>query len=154
MSSASEVFNSIGRNISSTADKVAKKTDQFISVQKVKSRQSRLEGQISEDLKAIGKLVYGDYKNGISLAPDIAEICDDIRDKVDQVKECKNEIAEMKGAIECPECGEMLPGGSKFCMHCGAAMAAENPDKDIFAETEDVEENDVDTRGAADEADN
>ena len=45
---------------------------------------------------------------------------------------CRKEIFEQS----CPECGEMVPSGGRYCMHCGIRL--EN-DQDVSPKDEDFD---------------
>ena len=49
MANASEFFESLGKSISRTADRVVKKTDEFVAIQKIKNQISSLEQKIDRD---------------------------------------------------------------------------------------------------------
>lgn len=140
MANASEFFESLSRSFTKTADKVAKRTDEFISVQKVKSRKNSLENQVSASYRTIGKLVHQDYLNGEMVSEEIAELCEKIEALKKEIELCSSEIADIKGVQTCESCGSPIPNDAQFCMKCGAAKPGDPVEDADFTVPEDEEE--------------
>ena len=61
MANANDFFGAVGNTISRAANKLGKKTDQFVTVQKIRSRQHNLEDQIEMDYRKMGEWIFQKY---------------------------------------------------------------------------------------------
>lgn len=61
-------------------DTVGKKTDEFVEIQKIRTRQHALEDQIEKNYQDIGQIIYNRYLNGEAFDENLAGICKDITD--------------------------------------------------------------------------
>lgn len=104
MADASEIFENLSRSLTRTADKVAKKTDEFISVQKVKSRMNTLENQKKNTYRTIGQMIFEEYENGNPLSEELAKLCEKIKKLQKEIDQCGSEIADIKGMKVCDTC--------------------------------------------------
>ena len=105
MANASGFFGNLGKSISKTADKVAKKTDEFISIQRIRGQVSSLEQQMNGDFKRIGEIIYQKNVNGESFSVEIKELCQEISSIRNEIAACREEIAAKRGDKLCPACG-------------------------------------------------
>lgn len=174
---SNDFFESIGKTITEAAKSVGDKTDEFIAIQKLRSRQSSLESDVKRGYRKIGELVFQKYVDGEPYSEEIAELCREIILMQSEIAEYKESIANKKGQTICPVCGAMAPEEAEFCMKCGASIPrpekteeadfteAENqdpedqePEAEPVAETEaeeaDVEEAEVEEAEAAPAAEN
>ena len=119
---ATEFFDNLGKAISKTADMVVKKTDEFISIQKLRSHKSVLEAKLDNTFKRIGETVYEGRENGTEYPEEIERLCHEIDVLRREIAVCKAEIAERKGEKICPDCGASVPKEACFCMQCGRTM--------------------------------
>ena len=39
-----------------------------------------------------------------------------------EIRECRERIAQVKGAKICPGCGELIPKDANYCMNCGTSF--------------------------------
>lgn len=103
-------------------DTVGKKTDEFVEIQKIRTRQHALEDQIEKNYQDIGQIIYNRYLNGEAFDENLAGICKDITDLEKEIADCREDVANKRGRIVCPACGASVPKDAAFCMRCGAAM--------------------------------
>lgn len=61
-------------------DTVGKKTDEFVEIQKIRTRQHALEDQIEKNYQDIGQIIYNRYLNGEAFDENLAGFCKDITD--------------------------------------------------------------------------
>lgn len=121
MANANDFFGALGHSLKSAANKLGKKTDEFVTVQKIRSRQNNLEEQIDLDYRKIGTLIFQKYADGEELPEKLEDICRGIEKRTREIRECREKIAQVKGAKICPECGELIPQEANYCMNCGAS---------------------------------
>ena len=130
---AEDFFGNLSKTLKKTVDTVGKKTDEFVEIQKIRTRQHALEDQIEKNYQDIGQIIYNRYLNGEAFDENLAGICKDITDLEKEIADCKEDVANKRGRIVCPACGASVPKDAAFCMRCGAAM----PEKE--EEPEDAE---------------
>ena len=109
MANANDFFGAVGNTISRAANKLGKKTDQFVTVQKIRSRQHNLEDQIEMDYRKMGEWIFQKYTEEEELPEKLQEICRGIEKRTREIRECRERIAQVKGAKICPGCGELIP---------------------------------------------
>lgn len=136
MANASEIFENLSRTFTKTADKVAKKTDEFISVQKVKNRMNTLENQKKATYRTIGQMIFEEYEKGNPLSEELAKLCEKIKKLQKEIDSCGSEIADIKGVKVCDSCGSPIPEEADYCMKCGNPKGDDVED----AEFEDAEQ--------------
>ena len=102
--------------ISRAANKLGKKTDQFVTVQKIRSRQHNLEDQIEMDYRKMVRMDLQKYTEEEELPEKLQEICRGIEKRTREIRECRERIAQVKGAKICPGCGELIPKDANYCM--------------------------------------
>ena len=149
---AEDFFGNLSKTLKKTVDTVGKKTDEFVEIQKIRTRQHALEDQIEKNYQDIGLIIYNRYLNGEAFDENLAGICKDITDLEKEIADCKEDVANKRGRIVCPACGASVPKDAAFCMRCGAAMPEkeEEPEDAEFVHVE-PEEKAEETEAAAPE---
>lgn len=139
---AEDFFGSLSKTLKKTVDTVGKKTDEFVEIQKIRTRQHALEDQIEKDYQDIGQIIYNRYLNGEAFDENLAGICKDIADLEKEIAGCKDEVANKRGRVVCPACGADVPKDAAFCMRCGAAMPVkeDEPEDAEFVHVDPEEE--------------
>ena len=139
---AEDFFGNLSKTLKKTVDTVGKKTDEFVEIQKIRTRQHVLEDQIEKNYQDIGQIIYNRYLNGEAFDENLAGICKDITDLEKEIADCKDEVANKRGRVVCPACGANVPKDAAFCMCCGAAMPVkeEKPEDAEFVHVEPEEE--------------
>ena len=140
MANGSEFFESLGKSISRTADKVVKKTDEFISIQRIKAQISAYEQKINNNFKKIGQSIYEKNTGGEEFSEEIDSLCQEITCLRTEIAACREEIAKKKGAKICPVCGTSVPKNARFCLQCGTPIAEERDDIDDIGEEMDLKD--------------
>ena len=149
---AEDFFGNLSKTLKKTVDTVGKKTDEFVEIQKIRTRQHALEDQIEKNYQDIGQIIYNRYLNGEAFDENLAGICKDITDLEKEIADCREDVANKRGRIVCPACGASVPKDAAFCMRCGAAMPEkeEEPEDAEFVHVEQ-EEKAEETEAAAPE---
>ena len=139
---AEDFFGNLSKTLKKTVNTVGKKTDEFVEIQKIRTRQHALEDQIEKNYQDIGQIIYNRYLNGEAFDENLAGICKDITDLEKEIADCKEDVANKRGRIVCPACGASVPKDAAFCMRCGAAMPEkeEEPEDAEFVHVEPEEE--------------
>lgn len=117
-----ELFGNFKKTLKRTADTMSKKTDEFVEMQKLRSRKHAIEDSIKDTYAEIGKKIYARYKAEQSCNKEVSDLCDVITRLEEDLAACNEEIAMRKGETECPNCGAANPKSSVFCMNCGSRL--------------------------------
>lgn len=91
-----DFFDETIDKVKEVAEVVGKKTNEVVSVQKLKFNISSLENKISKDYEVLGKLYYEAIANGESASEDAMEIVGSIEGKTARIEEIKKEIKDIK----------------------------------------------------------
>lgn len=135
---ADDFLGSLGKTLKKTVGSVGKRTDEFVEIQKIRSRQHSLEDQEEKNYQDIGQIIYNRFLNGEAFDETIAGLCKDIIQLEKDIAACRDEVANRKGQNICPACGAFAPKEAAFCMRCGAPIPVKEEPKE--AEFSDVEE--------------
>ena len=146
MPNSKEIFETLSKKFTQTADKVARKTDEIISIQKVKSQINSLEDQIDEDFCAIGEIIYGNHVAGEEYDADVTDLCLEVTMLRKEIVEMRDKLHELRGTSICAGCGAELAADAKFCSECGEKQ----PERKAEEAAEDMAEKAAEE--AADEA--
>lgn len=117
-----EFFDELGRTITDAADKVGKKTEKIVELQRVKGQISSMERNIEKNISELGYMVYEKYQLGEELDQKFIPICEEIQRRRVLLDQYREEVAEMKGLRRCDECGEPQEKDAVFCKKCGARL--------------------------------
>ena len=69
---AEDFFGNLSKTLKKTVDTVGKKTDEFVEIQKIRTRQHALEDQIEKNYQDIGQIIYNRYLNGEAFDENLA----------------------------------------------------------------------------------
>ena len=98
---------------------------------KLNIRLRSLDDKLSKEYENLGRKYYEKHKDEDSAENRrIQEIFTEIADT-------KDELADIRGEVVCPDCGEYVPKNAKFCPNCGADM-------NVFEDTDTVDSEVVD----------
>lgn len=125
----SDFFEKVKANAFKTKDEAVKigkqvmdKAGNVVSQTKLNFAVSDAENKIKEIYTEMGKAVYSDYKEGGLLSEDAKENCEKIDNLLKEIDALKEQIAELKDSVKCPNCGSLNKQGSSFCSKCGAPV--------------------------------
>lgn len=155
-----DFFGSLKKNLTETAEKVAKKTgevadvvtkktEQTVEVVKIKNQIHTMERNNERDLTDIGKMIYESYKKGEDVGEQFAELCAAIQEREEEMAKLDKDLAELKGKDVCPECKTHVDTDSVYCPKCGAKVDdveivdVEVEDANDFAEVVEAEAEEV-----------
>ena len=103
-------------------DVAAKKTNEVVSVQKLKIKVSQVNSDMQKDFEALGRLYYEAVKQKDEEITEYKEIIKSIDDKISEVAELEKEIDEQKKSKTCSKCGTKNPDTSFYCSNCGEKL--------------------------------
>ena len=131
-----EVGKKISDTLTETAGTVGKKTEEIVSVQKLKSEISTMQRSNQREYMDIGKMIYEKFQSGGEISGEYAAICEEIQKREQEIEDAMKQIAEIKGIGVCSNCQTALDKGMAFCPTCGQKVEKQPYDVDA----EDVEE--------------
>lgn len=120
-----ENLESIGKVLAETAEVVAKKTEETIEIQKLKSQIRVMVRNNKRDFQDIGKMVYERFQKGQVDDVDFLEICETIEEREGAIDEYKRQVAVIKGLEMCKSCKTHLEPSATYCPKCGAKAKEE-----------------------------
>lgn len=133
-----DFLENLGKTITKTAEKVGKKAEEVVGVQKLRSQLAGTEREIDKNCQDLGEIVYRHFIDGEVMSEEIAIVCDEITRLRNQAADLREQIAQQRGESICPSCGAHGPKEAAFCMRCGAPLPAEEEAEE--AEVTPVEE--------------
>ena len=120
-----DFFESLGKTISKTAEKVGKKAEEVVGVQKLRAQLAGTEREIEKNCQDLGEIVYKRFVDGEVMSEEVAIVCDEITRLRGQAADLREEIAAQRGEAICAACGAHGPKEASFCMKCGAPIPKE-----------------------------
>lgn len=109
---------------------------------KLNVRLRNLDEKLSKEYENLGRKYYEKHKD-----EDSAENRR-IQEIFTEISDTKDELADIRGEIVCPECGEYVQKNAKFCPNCGTDMNifddSEPVDSEVVDEDEVFEDDDAD----------
>lgn len=125
-------FEELSRTLSSAAENVGKKTEEFIEVQKIRAQINSAARSVEKSYKDLGEMIYRRYSAGEGVDAEVAVLCEDIAQLQQSIIEKKEELASRKGKKICPTCEAEIDPDAVYCMKCGAKVAESQEDADDF----------------------
>ena len=114
----------IGEGLSEGAKTIGQKGSEAIRVNKLKFEMSKLEKEMGNNMAALGRLVYLQFKD-----EEVSQ--DEIERLLASSKSLEQDIAALELEIGtklplCPNCQGELTDSVAFCPHCGTKVAGDN----------------------------
>lgn len=91
-----DFFEDLGKRLTETADTVVEKTSQAVEIQKLKSKIRTQERRIEKDMQNLGQIIYEKFEQGEIVDGDFADLCADIHESKEVIKELEMEIVEVQ----------------------------------------------------------
>lgn len=117
-----DFFENLGKTITKTAEKVGKKAEEVVELQKLRSQLAGAEREIEKNCQDLGEIVYRRFVEGEAVSEELAIICDEITRLRSQASDLREDIAAQKGESICPACAAHNPREASFCMKCGTPI--------------------------------
>ncbi len=134
-------FDQLSERISSVSKDGINKAKELKDTAKYNVNIKTEEGNISRLYKELGRAYYEDHKDDET--PDYS-VVGDIKAAFERIRENQEEIARIRGARKCPECGKDVGVDAKFCPFCGVKLPVievepeEEEAAEDFTEAEDI----------------
>ncbi len=119
-------FEDLGKRLGETAETMTNKAGEAMEIQKLKSQIRTLERSNENDLVALGKMVYDQFKEGGIMSEEASGLCEAIQSREESIEEYLQKIVEVKGEYACPSCGKLVAKDVAYCPYCGE-KAPEKP---------------------------
>lgn len=123
------------------------KTNNVVNQTKVKFAISETEDKIKEIYCEMGKTAYERYKDSGNCCESVAEKCGKIDALMDELSDLKEQLAELKETVKCPNCGGYNHTDDAYCSKCGEKLQVEvdvDEDEQTVTITAKKPENDED----------
>ncbi len=121
-------FEQLGKKISDAGQSATQQAKNFAEVTRLNSAISDKEKRISQIFTEIGQSYYEGHK-GDPQAEDIERITE-INRLDAEIRQCREEIKQIKGVTKCPNCGADVPLNAAFCNACGTKIPLTEPIRD------------------------
>ena len=103
-------------------DVAAKKTNEVVSLQKIKIKVSQVKSDMSKDFETLGRLYYEAVKQKDEEITEYKDIIKSIDDKISEIAELEKEIDAQKNNKTCSKCGVKNPDTASYCNNCGEKL--------------------------------
>lgn len=114
-------FDDLQRNLSAAGKQAADKAKEVADLTMKTAELHGEEQKLELCYARIGKRLYETTKE-VPAEGDLEDF-NEVEAHLNNIKNIEEEIQELKGKKLCPNCGEMVDRGSRFCNHCGMSMA-------------------------------
>lgn len=104
---------SAGRDVSQKAKEVS-------GVAKLKMDIRAKEDFVEKQYTILGKAYYEANKDDVNEGE--AEQFSVIREALEEIARMNQQMLEIQGVVQCPNCGKKMPVGNTFCSDCGARL--------------------------------
>ena len=126
----SEGARNLGEGLSEGAKTIGKKSGELVRVAKLKVEMSKLEREMDNNMAALGRFVYLQFRDEEVSQEEIERLLASSKVLEDDIASLEQEIGNMlpKQAV-CPNCQTELPASAKFCPNCGGKVTGNNPEE-------------------------
>ena len=113
----------LGKRLSDAGQTVAQQTKNFADVAQLNSLISEAERTIAKKQEGLGQIYFEMYKDDETAEG--AAVIAEIKALYAEIKNNQEKIKQIKGIIQCANCGAELPLNAVFCSSCGAKVERE-----------------------------
>ena len=101
---------------------VGKKTNELLSVAKLRVRIASLESDIRDLYSQIGELLYATHTGAPTNSEILLEKLQEIDGLKAEIAQLQSDISKEESAHTCPTCGAFTKDGDSFCGSCGGPL--------------------------------
>ncbi|MGN0173439.1 MAG: hypothetical protein ACI39F_03265 [Acutalibacteraceae bacterium] len=103
-------------------DVAAKKTNEVVSLQKLKIKVSQVNSDLSKDFETLGRLYFESVKDSDEEVKDFKEIIESIEGRFTELEDLEAQIDAQKKNKVCKKCNFKNPEEAVFCAKCGEKL--------------------------------
>ncbi|MBQ8203439.1 MAG: zinc ribbon domain-containing protein [Clostridia bacterium] len=103
-------------------DVAYKKTEEVVATEKQRFDIASLNSKIEKDYKALGEIYYNLLKESDDIPDEAKPHFADITEKLERIKELRDDIGEAKNKAVCPHCQSYIPKNCVYCSVCGEKL--------------------------------
>lgn len=127
---------------------VSQKAKEVSEVAKLKMDIHTKEDFVEKQFATLGRAYYEANKDNAS-EKDAAQFAV-IAEAMEEIKRMNQQVMDIQGVLQCPNCGKKVPAGNAFCSDCGAKMEEIIVDATVVSEETVTEEPVVEVVNAED----
>lgn len=127
---------------------VSQKAKEVSEVAKLKMDIHTKEDFVEKQFATLGRAYYEANKDNAS-EKDAAQFAV-IAEAMEEIKRMNQQVMDIQGVLQCPNCGKKVPVGNAFCSDCGAKMEEIIVDATVVSEETVTEEPVVEVVNAED----
>jgi len=120
---------------------VSQKAKEVSEVAKLKMDIHTKEDFVEKQFAILGRAYYEVNKDNASEKD--AEQFRVITEAMEEIKRMNQQVMDIQGVVQCPNCGKKVPAGNAFCSDCGAKMEEIIVDATVVSEETVAEEEPV-----------
>lgn len=116
------VFDEMKDSLLTAGKEVTQKAKDVSEIAKLRLDLKAKQDFVENQYKELGRAYYQDHKDAEEVNPQEAEQFANITEALEEMDRMRSEILAIKGALECPKCGNKMPEGATFCSKCGTKL--------------------------------
>jgi rubrerythrin len=120
-------FDNLGKKVGEAAQNAAKKSNEFIEINKLNSSINAEEEAIKKIFTEIGHNVYDNHCADINTTDNYEALFEEIKEHELIIKNLRMRIVEIKKVKMCDACGHEMDTATTFCPKCGAKQEVSQP---------------------------
>lgn len=124
-------FENLGKKVGDAAQSAAKKSNEFMEVNKLNSNINSEEDKIKELFLQIGESVYKKYCSNNEKDENYIDIFEQIKAHEDNIINLRMRVSEIKKVKVCPQCKNEVDLSITFCPKCGAKQEMEKKSDEL-----------------------
>ena len=99
---------------------VSQKAKEVSEVAKLKMDIHTKEAFVEKQFAALGRAYYETNKDNASEAD--AEKFAVIKEALEEIERMSQQVLDIQGVVQCPNCGKKMPADNSFCSDCGTKL--------------------------------
>jgi len=104
------------------ADAAGKKTEELVSLTKLKMEMAETSRTIELKMEKIGRIVYESHVSGDDCSATLEALFADVAELEEKADDLADKIAELRRAKVCVSCGRHNRNDAAFCQNCGEKL--------------------------------